>query len=64
MAMMMWDSSGPMHWWWWLLGVVGMIVFWGLVVWGIWYFVTHLYHDPGRTHPSSEAKHILDERLA
>ncbi len=62
---MMWYWGGGVHWWGWLLGFLGMVVFWGLIVWGIWYLVT------GVTRPRheqavgpSDPKHILDGRLA
>ena len=63
--MMMWYWSGGMHWWGWLLGTIGMIAFWGLIIWAVWYFVTGANRrpDPDRTSPG-DAKRILDERLA
>lgn len=62
---MMWYWGGGMHWWAWLLGFAGMVAFWGLVIWGVWYLFTgwsrqsHLEQPP-----APPAKQILDERLA
>ena len=63
--MMMWYWSGGMQWWGWLLGTIGMVAFWGLIIWAVWYFVTgaNRQPDPDRTSPG-DAKRILDERLA
>lgn len=61
---MMWYWGGGVHWWGWLLGFLGMVVFWGVVVWVIWYFVASLgRRQPRREEPGS-AQRILDERLA
>lgn len=66
---MMWYWGGGVHWWGWLLGFVAMVAFWGLVIWGIWYFVTgitrrpHQPYEPPQQGPD-DAKRILDERLA
>jgi putative membrane protein len=51
-------------WWGWLLGCIGMIVFWGLIIWGIWYVVTRALpsHEPAPR--GLDARAILDERLA
>ena len=61
---MMWYLGGGVQWWGWLLMSVGMVVFWGLVVWALWYFVTSLTRSSHPTQRPREAKHILDERLA
>ena len=77
---MMWYWGNTVHWWEWLLGFVGMVAFWGLVIWGIWYLVTGLTRatdrgldqrgeaaPPPAGPPHSggpQARHILDERLA
>ena len=64
---MMWYWGGGMHWWGWLLGFIGMVAFWGLIIYGLWYFFTSASRT---TQPSSHqpggppAKQILDERLA
>ncbi|MDA8040242.1 MAG: SHOCT domain-containing protein [Actinomycetota bacterium] len=61
---MMWYWGGGVHWWGWLLGFVGMVAFWGLIVWAIWYFVTGLSRRPDENRRPGDAKAILDERLA
>lgn len=66
---MMWYWGGGVHWWGWLLGVLGMVVFWGLVIWAIWYLVGTVVRraDTWRSDSdrrSGDAKRILDERLA
>jgi putative membrane protein len=61
---MMWYWGSGVHWWGWLLGALGMVVFWGLIVWAIWFFVTNVLRHPNHTPGSGEAKRILDERLA
>ena len=67
---MMWYwGGGGVAWWGWLLMSLGMVVFWGLVIWAVWAFVSALTRRPmgaggedirGRGDP----KRILDERLA
>lgn len=69
---MMWYWGGGMHWWGWLLGSAGMVVFWGLLIWAVWYVVTafarfsrhdhgaHDQHDQG----DLGAREVLDRRLA
>lgn len=65
---MMWYWGGGVHWWGWLLGFFGMIVFWGLLIWAVWYLVTSALHRPDRERRppsrSDDALRILDERLA
>ncbi|MHB1612777.1 MAG: SHOCT domain-containing protein [Actinomycetes bacterium] len=62
---MMWYWGGGVHWWGWLLGAIGMVAFWGLVIWAIWYFVTAVTRRPEDRQPAnSDPKRILDERLA
>ena len=61
---MMWYWGGGVHWWGWLLMSLGMVAFWGLIIWAVWYFVTSLTRHPEQGHRPGEAKHILDERLA
>ena len=63
---MMWYWGDGVHWWGWLLGFAGMIAFWGLIIWAVWYFVTGV-RDRTPEQPRQEpgdAKRILDERLA
>lgn len=74
---MMWYWGGGVHWWGWLLASIGMVIFWGLIVWAIWFFVTRVGRQPyGSRYPNeprqpyemhrgpTDAKGILDERLA
>lgn len=61
---MMWYWGGGVHWWSWLLGLSVMVLFWGIVVWAVWYLVSSLLQGPERSGPPSDAKRILDERLA
>jgi putative membrane protein len=62
---MMWYwGGGGLQWWGWLLMSLGMVVFWGLVIWAIWYFVTSLTRSSHLHQRPPEAKGILDERLA
>lgn len=64
---MMWYWGGGMQWWGWLLGALGMVVFWGLLIWAIWYLVEAVVRRPGadrRPSDRSDPKRILDERLA
>jgi putative membrane protein len=61
---MMWYWSGGMHWWGWLLGMVGMLAFWGLIIWAVWYLVAGPIRGDDRSQGPGDAKRILDERLA
>jgi putative membrane protein len=61
---MMWYWGSGAHWWAWLLGAIGMVAFWGLLVWGIWFFVVSATRRPDHDHASGGARRILDERLA
>jgi putative membrane protein len=62
---MMWYSSGGMEWWGWLLGAMGMVAFWGVIIWAVWYFVTGQTRRPSQDSGSpGDARRILDERLA
>ncbi len=61
---MMWYWGGGVHWWGWLLGTVGMVAFWGIIIWAIWYFATAVTRRPEQTRGPGETKAILDERLA
>ena len=61
---MMWYWGGGVHWWGWLLGFVGMVAFWGLIIWAVWYFVTGLSHRPDERQRPGGPRQILDERLA
>ncbi len=48
----------------WLLGAIGVVAFWGLIIWAIWYFVTSLTRHPGHDHPPADPRRVLDGRLA
>ncbi|MDA8046279.1 MAG: SHOCT domain-containing protein [Actinomycetota bacterium] len=62
---MMWYWGGGVHWWAWLLGFLGMVAFWGLLIWGLWYFFTGMSRSsPPEPPMAPPAKQILDERLA
>lgn len=61
---MMWYWGGGVHWWGWLVGFFGMAVFWGVVIWGIWYLFAGLSRGSQHQPPAGPpAKQILDERL-
>lgn len=60
---MMWYWGGGVHWWEWLVGAIGMLAFWGFVIWAIWYAVTYLGRREHTEH-RDEPRRILDERLA
>jgi putative membrane protein len=67
-VMMFWSSGG---WAWWQAGLmwVGMIAFWGLLIWGIYALVTGATRRAGPGAGNGEqrggdARRILDERLA
>lgn len=61
--MMFWYGSG---WAWWQAGLmwVGMIAFWGLLIWLVYALVTSLTRRPGHEHHEEDARGILDQRLA
>jgi putative membrane protein len=61
---MMWYWGGGMQWWGWLLGALGMAVFWGLVIWAVWYLVGAVLRRPDVDRRTPDPKRILDERLA
>lgn len=73
---MMWYWGTGMHWWGWMLGLTGMILFWGVMIWGIWYVITTMVsptRDDQRDHGDHRddgdrrdrgARRTLDERLA
>jgi putative membrane protein len=60
---MMWYWGNGMQWWGWLLMSIGMVAFWSLIIWAIWYLVTTFGRQPTGL-PSPDPKRILDERLA
>ena len=61
---MMWYWGGGVQWWGWLFGALGMVVFWGLALWAIWYVVTSVVRRPDAERRPGDPKRILDERVA
>jgi putative membrane protein len=63
----MWNHMGyymgEYGWGWMLLGALHMMLFWALVIGGIWLLVRGLGGGVG-TRPRSQALDILDERYA
>jgi putative membrane protein len=62
-TMMFWYGSHLMFWQAALMWIA-MIAFWGLVIWAIYAMVTTSTRKPGSEHRGSDARRILDERLA
>jgi putative membrane protein len=60
---MMYWSDGT-AWWGWLLMSLGMVVFWGGLIWLVWYFVTHPSPRDQSAPFASSPEQILDERFA
>lgn len=61
---MMWYADGGMAWWGWLLMSLGMVAFWGFVIWAVWALLATGGRRPGDVRPPADARTILDERLA
>jgi putative membrane protein len=63
MAMMFWYGA---HWMWWQVSLmwVGMIVFWGLLIWGIYALISTAVRRPGDREHGGDPGRILDARLA
>jgi putative membrane protein len=61
--MMFWYGSHLMFWQASLMWV-GMIAFWGLLIWGVYTLVASATRRPDREHRGSDARRMLDERLA
>ena len=61
--MMFWNGGG---WMWWQAGLmwVGMLVFWGLLIWAVYALITNLTRTPGPGYHGGDARSILDGRLA
>jgi len=69
--MMFWYGGG---WLWWQVALmwVGMLAFWGLLIWGVWALIRSAAHRPGdglnagggAERRGGGALSILDERLA
>ena len=53
-------------WPFWEVGLmwVGMIAFWGLLIWGVYALITNSTRKPRDTDDGSDAVRILDRRLA
>jgi putative membrane protein len=62
-AMMFWYGS---HWVFWQVALmwVGMIAFWGLLIWAVYALITSSTRRPDHDHRGDEARRILDLRLA
>jgi putative membrane protein len=62
-AMMWWYGA---HWGFWQATVMwaGMIVFWGLLIWGIYALISSANRKRGGEEPGRDARRVLDERLA
>ena len=60
--MMFWYGG---HWAWWQGGLMwlGMIVFWGLLIWAAYALITNLTRKPGGVSGDDPVR-ILDQRLA
>jgi putative membrane protein len=67
-VMMFWNGGG---WPFWEVALmwVGMIAFWGLLIWAVYALITSATRRPGpgprgEEHRGGDARRILDERLA
>jgi putative membrane protein len=62
-TMMFWYGG---HWAWWQGGLMwlGMLVFWGLLIWAVYALITNLTRKPGTPDADGDARRILDQRLA
>jgi putative membrane protein len=62
-AMMYWYGGGLA---WWQAGLmwVGMIAFWGLLIWAVYALITNLNRRPAPGPHGDDARAILDGRLA
>ena len=61
--MMFWYGG---HWAFWQAGLmwVGMIAFWGLLIWGVYALIISATRKPRDADDTSDAVRILDRRLA
>lgn len=61
--MMFWYGA---HWMFWqsALAWAGMIIFWGIVIWGVYALVSNSRRSADRDRPDRDPRRILDERLA
>jgi len=62
-TMMFWYGSHLVFWQAALMWI-GMIAFWGLVIWAVYAMFAGATRRPDREHRGSDARRILDERLA
>jgi putative membrane protein len=62
-AMMFWYGG---HWAFWQQSLmwVGMIAFWGLLIWGVYALISTANRKPGGNDRGGDARRILNERLA
>ena len=62
-VMMFWYGG---HWAFWQAGLmwVGMIAFWGLLIWGAYALITNAVRRPPGREDGAGARRILDQRLA
>jgi putative membrane protein len=63
-TMMFWYGG---HWAWWQGGLMwlGMILFWGVLIWAAYAVITNLTRRPSTSEGSgNDARRILDQRLA
>ncbi len=61
--MMIWSDS---HWVFWQVALmwVGMVAFWGLIIWAVWALIGSTTQRSQQDHRGSDARRILDQRLA
>lgn len=54
------------HWAFWQAGLMwfGMLIFWGLLIWGVWALITSATRKPRSSDDGGDARRILDQRLA
>jgi len=64
MVMMMFWYGG--HWAWWQGGLMwlGMIAFWGVLIWAAYAVITNLTRKPDTPDSGNDARRILDQRVA
>ena len=62
-VMMFWYGG---HWAWWQGGLMwlGMIAFWGLLIWAVYAVITNLTRKPGTNDSGDDPRRLLDRRLA
>ena len=61
---MMWYSDHGTTWAGWLLMSLGMVAFWGGVIWLVWYLITRVAPRADAPTSASSPERILDERFA